>query len=50
MQFGVGFSPRGGEALTAHLRGRGFTNAELVASGLCSPTGSAGCTTGSAAG
>ncbi|MEV0803708.1 DNA primase [Kribbella sp. NPDC050281] len=32
--FGVGFSPRGGEALTAHLRGRGFTNAELVASGL----------------
>ena len=34
VQFGVGFSPRGGEALTAHLRGRGFTNAELVASGL----------------
>ena len=32
--FGVGFAPRGGEALTAHLRGRGFTNAELVASGL----------------
>ncbi|MEU4197816.1 DNA primase [Kribbella sp. NPDC026611] len=32
--FGVGFSPRGGEALTSHLRGRGFTNAELVASGL----------------
>jgi DNA primase len=32
--FGVGFSPRGGEALTNHLRGRGFTNAELVASGL----------------
>ncbi|WP_410788224.1 DNA primase [Kribbella sp. C-35] len=35
VQFGVGFSPRGGEALTSHLRGRGFTNAELVASGLC---------------
>jgi DNA primase len=35
-QFGVGFSPRGGESLVAHLRGRGFTNAELVASGLCS--------------
>ncbi len=34
VRFGVGFSPRGGEALTAHLRGRGFTNAELVASGL----------------
>ncbi|MFC5265632.1 DNA primase [Kribbella qitaiheensis] len=33
-QFGVGFSPRGGEALTAHLRGRGFSNSELVASGL----------------
>ncbi|WP_350277435.1 DNA primase [Kribbella sp. HUAS MG21] len=32
--FGVGFSPRGGEALVSHLRGRGFTNAELVASGL----------------
>ncbi|TCN32109.1 DNA primase [Kribbella orskensis] len=32
--FGVGFSPRGGEALTAHLRGRGFTNSELVAAGL----------------
>ncbi|HET6298609.1 MAG TPA: DNA primase [Kribbella sp.] len=36
VQFGVGFSPRGGEALTAHLRGRGFNNAELLASGLCS--------------
>jgi DNA primase len=35
-QFGVGFSPRGGESLVAHLRGRGFTNAELTASGLCS--------------
>ncbi|MEV5963655.1 DNA primase [Kribbella sp. NPDC051952] len=32
--FGVGFSPRGGEALIGHLRGRGFSNAELVASGL----------------
>jgi DNA primase len=32
--FGVGFSPRGGEALVSHLRGRGFSNAELVASGL----------------
>ena len=34
VHFGVGFSPRGGEALVSHLRGRGFTNAELVASGL----------------
>jgi DNA primase len=34
VHFGVGFSPRGGEALTNHLRGRGFSNAELVASGL----------------
>ncbi|WP_433167553.1 DNA primase [Kribbella sp. CA-247076] len=34
VHFGVGFSPRGGEALIGHLRGRGFTNAELVASGL----------------
>ncbi|MFB6726157.1 DNA primase [Kribbella sp. NPDC056345] len=34
VHFGVGFSPRGGEALTNHLRGRGFTNAELVASGV----------------
>jgi DNA primase len=33
--FGVGFSPRGGEQLVAHLRGRGFSNSELVASGLC---------------
>ncbi|GAB3928615.1 DNA primase [Kribbella albertanoniae] len=34
VHFGVGFSPRGGDALTNHLRGRGFTNAELVASGV----------------
>ncbi|GAB2661483.1 DNA primase [Kribbella swartbergensis] len=34
VHFGVGFSPRGGEALTNHLRGRGFSNAELVAAGL----------------
>jgi DNA primase len=35
VHFGVGFSPRGGEALTSYLRSRGFSNAELVASGLC---------------
>ena len=32
--FGVGFAPRNGEALLRHLRGKGFTEEELVASGL----------------
>ncbi|GAA3624260.1 hypothetical protein GCM10022223_46640 [Kineosporia mesophila] len=32
--FGVGFAPRGGEVLTRHLQGRGFTGDELVAAGL----------------
>ncbi|HEU4566765.1 MAG TPA: DNA primase [Marmoricola sp.] len=32
--FGVGFSPRGGDELLRHLRQRGFTDKELVASGL----------------
>jgi len=32
--FGIGFAPRSGEALLRHLRGRGFTEDELVASGL----------------
>ncbi len=32
--FGVGFSPRGGEDLVRHLRQKGFTEAEMVASGL----------------
>ena len=32
--FGVGFSPRGGEDLTRLLRQKGFTEAEMVASGL----------------
>ena len=32
--FGVGFSPRDGEALLQHLRGRGFSQDELVAGGL----------------
>jgi DNA primase len=32
--FGVGFSPRGGDDLLRHLRQRGFTDKELVASGL----------------
>lgn len=32
--FGMGFAPRGGEALVSHLRGKGFTDDELVAGGL----------------
>ena len=32
--FGVGFAPRGGEELSRHLRGRGFTDDELVTAGL----------------
>ena len=32
--FGVGFAPRSGEALLKHLRGKGFTEDELLASGL----------------
>jgi DNA primase len=32
--FGIGFAPRGGEALLAHLRGKGFSDAELVTAGL----------------
>ncbi|HYN29739.1 MAG TPA: DNA primase [Dermatophilaceae bacterium] len=33
-RFGVGFAPRGGEELAAHLRGRGFTEEELLVAGL----------------
>ncbi len=33
-RFGVGFAPRGGEVLLAHLRQRGFTDEESVAAGL----------------
>jgi DNA primase len=32
--FGVGFAPRTGEALLRHLRAKGFTEEELLASGL----------------
>ncbi|GAA5009493.1 DNA primase [Actinopolymorpha pittospori] len=32
--FGVGFAPRGGSALLSHLRGRGFSDDELVTAGL----------------
>ncbi|HLV57199.1 MAG TPA: DNA primase [Actinotalea caeni] len=34
--FGVGYAPKGWESLSRHLRGRGFTEAELVTSGLAS--------------
>jgi DNA primase len=33
-RFGVGYSPAAWEELTRHLRGRGFTDAELTAAGL----------------
>ena len=33
-KFGVGFSPRGGEELTKHLRAKGFNDDEMVAGGL----------------
>ena len=34
--FGVGFAPKGWDALTTHLRKKGFTDAELLAGGLVS--------------
>jgi DNA primase len=33
-RFGVGYAPDAWEALTGHLRGRGFTDAELLTGGL----------------
>ncbi|KGM14317.1 DNA primase [Cellulomonas bogoriensis] len=35
-RFGVGFAPQGWDHLLRHLRGRGYTEAELTASGLMS--------------
>ncbi|GIG25784.1 DNA primase [Cellulomonas denverensis] len=35
-QFGIGYAPQGWDGLLRHLRGRGFTDKELVASGLMS--------------
>jgi hypothetical protein len=32
--FGIGFAPRTGEALLTYLRGKGFSDAELVTAGL----------------
>ena len=34
--FGMGFAPRGGEQLVAHLKGKGYTDDELVVGGLAS--------------
>ena len=34
--FGIGFAPKSWDALTGHLRQRGFTDAELMAAGLVS--------------
>src|SRR3954468_11361432 len=34
IEFGCGFAPGGWDALTRHLRGKGFTQAELVTGGL----------------
>ena len=38
-QFGVGFAPRGGRVLAQHLRGRRFSDKELVAGGLVRESG-----------
>ncbi|HWG61027.1 MAG TPA: DNA primase [Streptosporangiaceae bacterium] len=35
-RFGIGYAPAEWEALTRHLRGRGFTDAELLTGGLAS--------------
>ncbi|MCD9197393.1 DNA primase [Aeromicrobium wangtongii] len=35
-KFGMGFAPRGGEQLVAHLKSKGFTDDELVVGGLAS--------------
>jgi DNA primase len=35
-QFGIGYAPQGWDHLLRHLRGKGFTEAELTASGLMS--------------
>ena len=38
-QFGVGYAPKGWDSLLKHLRGRGFTDADLSTSGLMSTSG-----------
>ena len=39
-QFGVGYAPQGWDGLLKHLRGRGFTDAELQLTGMFSAGGS----------
>ena len=39
LQFGIGFAPREGQALFRHLRGRGFTEEEIVVGGLARQRG-----------
>ena len=41
-RFGVGYAPPGWDNLAGHLRSKGFTEAELVASGLCGQGGTGG--------
>ena len=41
-RFGVGYAPPGWDNLAGHLRSKGFTEAELVASGLCGQGGAGG--------
>jgi DNA primase len=41
-RFGVGYAPTTWDALTRRLTGRGFTNDELVAAGLASPSNRGG--------
>jgi DNA primase len=36
VDFGCGFAPGGWDALTRHLRGKGYTEPELTTAGLCS--------------
>jgi DNA primase len=36
VDFGCGFAPGGWDALTRHLRGKGYTESELTTAGLCS--------------
>jgi DNA primase len=38
-RFGVGFAPRDGRSLLRHLRGRGFSDKELIAAGLARESG-----------
>ena len=40
--FGIGYAPPGWDNLARHLRGAGYTEPELVASGLCSQGGAGG--------